>query len=156
MLKVVLIEPEIAGNTGNVGRTCAATGSELHLVGPMGFTISERRLKRAGLDYWDKLAPKIYASIEEFLAFLPKDADVFAFSAEGPHVHYDASFGKDSWLIFGGESSGLPPDLRALWKERMYRVPMAPGTRSLNLASAAAVVIYEASRPRRDEGPTRE
>lgn len=155
MLKVVLIEPEIAGNTGNVGRTCAATGSELHLVGPMGFTISERRLKRAGLDYWDKLAPQIYASTAEFLERLPKDADLFAFSAEGPRVHYDARFGADSWLVFGGESSGLPAELRALWRERMYRVPMAPGTRSLNLASAAAVVIYEASRPRRDQGPTR-
>ena len=155
MLKVVLIRPEIAGNTGNVGRTCAATGSELHLVGPMGFTISERKLKRAGLDYWDKLAPKIYASTDEFLERLPKDADVFAFSAEGPKVHWDAEFGADAWLIFGCESSGLPPELRALWKERTYRVPMAPGTRSLNLASAAAVVIFEAARRRRVEGPMR-
>src|SRR4051812_40332293 len=154
MLKVVLIRPEIPGNTGNVGRSCAAAGAELHLVGPMGFTISERRLKRAGLDYWEKLAPKIYASVGEFLEGLRKEADVFAFSAEGSRVHYDAPFGADSWLIFGGESSGLPPELRALWKERTYRVPMAPGTRSLNLASAAAVVIYEASRPRRDQGPT--
>ena len=149
MLKVVLIEPEIAGNTGNVGRTCAATGSELHLVGRMGFTISERKLKRAGLDYWEKLAPKIHSTIADFLQHLPKDADVFAFSAEGPKVHWDAKFGADAWLIFGCESSGLPPELRALWKERTYRVPMAPGTRSLNLASAAAVVIFEAARQQR-------
>jgi tRNA (cytidine/uridine-2'-O-)-methyltransferase len=148
MLKVVLIRPEIPGNTGNVGRTCAATGAELHLVGPLGFEISERRLKRAGLDYWDKLAPVIYDSLEAFLERLPADADLFAFSTEGARTHWQAAFGPDSWLIFGGESEGLPPELRARWRDRLYRVPMAPGTRSLNLASAAAVVIYEASRPR--------
>jgi tRNA (cytidine/uridine-2'-O-)-methyltransferase len=148
MLKVVLIRPEIPGNTGNVGRTCAATGSELHLVGPLGFSLSEKHLKRAGLDYWEKLSPKVYESLDEFLAKLPADADVLAFSTEGASTHWEAAYGADSWLVFGGESSGLPPELRARWRDRLYRVPMAPGTRSLNLASAAAVVIYEALGPR--------
>lgn len=148
MLKVVLIRPEIPGNTGNVGRTCAATGSELHLVGPLGFSLSERHLKRAGMDYWEKLAPKVYESLDAFLERLPADADVLAFSVEGSRTHYEAAYGADSWLVFGGESNGLPPELRARWRKRLYRVPMAPGTRSLNLASAAAVVVYEASRPR--------
>lgn len=148
MLKVVLIRPEIPGNTGNVGRSCAAAGAQLHLVAPLGFSLSERHLKRAGMDYWDKLAPVVHESLEAFLEKLPRDADVLAFSAEAPRTHWEAPFGKDSWLVFGNESSGLPPELRARWKERLYRVPMAPGLRSLNLASAAAVVIFEALRPR--------
>lgn len=152
MLKVVLIQPEIPGNTGNVGRTCAATGSELHLVKPLGFTISERHLKRAGMDYWEKLAPVVHESIDAFLAALPADADVLAFSAEGARSHWDAKYGADSWLVFGGESSGLPPELRARWKDRLYRVPMVAGARSLNLSSTAAVVLYEALGPRSHGG----
>jgi tRNA (cytidine/uridine-2'-O-)-methyltransferase len=107
MIKVVLIRPEIPGNTGNVGRTCAATGSELHLVGPLGFSLSEKHLKRAGLDYWEKLSPRVYVSLDEFLAKLPEDADVLAFSAEGASTHWEAAYGADSWLVFGGESSGF-------------------------------------------------
>ena len=148
MIKVVLIHPEIPGNTGNVGRSCAAAGAELHLVGPLGFSLSERHLKRAGLDYWEKLAPKVYESLDEFLRNLPANANVLAFSADGTRTHWDAPYGEDSWLVFGSESCGLPLELRARWKDRLYGVPMAPGTRSLNLASAAAVVIYEALRPR--------
>jgi tRNA (cytidine/uridine-2'-O-)-methyltransferase len=152
MLRVVLIRPEIPGNTGNVGRTCAATGSELHLVGPLGFLLSERHLKRAGLDYWDKLAPKVYESLDDFLAKLPADANVLAFSTEGARTHWEAPYGADAWLVFGCESGGLPPELRARWRENLYRVPMAEGTRSLNLASAAAVVVYEALGPRSHGG----
>jgi tRNA (cytidine/uridine-2'-O-)-methyltransferase len=148
MLKVVLIHPEIPGNTGNVGRTCAATGTQLHLVSPLGFSLSERHLKRAGMDYREKLAPVVHESLGSFLEKLPADADVLAFSTEGARTHWEAPFVGDSWLVFGGESNGLPQELRARWKDRLYRVPMAPGTRSLNLASAAAVVIYEATRPR--------
>ena len=152
VLKVVLIRPEIPGNTGNVGRTCAAAGAELHLVGPLGFSLSERHLKRAGMDYWEKLAPVVHESLEAFLQKLPRGADVLAFSAEGARTHWEAPFGKDSWLVFGGESGGLPPELRARWKDSLYRVPMVPGMRSLNLASAAAVAIYEALGPRSHGG----
>jgi tRNA (cytidine/uridine-2'-O-)-methyltransferase len=152
LIKVVLVHPEIPGNTGAVGRTCAATGAELHLVGPLGFSLSERHLKRAGMDYWEKLAPVVYGSLDEFLGRLPADADVLAFSVEGARTHWEARYGADSWLVFGGESSGLPPELRARWKDRLYRVPMVAGARSLNLSTAAAVVLYEALGPRSHEG----
>ncbi|HEX4048686.1 MAG TPA: tRNA (cytidine(34)-2'-O)-methyltransferase [Elusimicrobiota bacterium] len=148
MLKVVLIQPEIPGNTGNVGRTCSAAGAELHLVKPLGFSLSERHLKRAGLDYWERLAPVVHESVDAFLKALPSDADVLAFSAEGKLSHWEAPYRENSWLVFGGESFGLPPELRALWKERLCRVPMVAGARSLNLSSAAAVVLYEALGPR--------
>ena len=149
MLKVVLVRPEIPGNTGAVGRTCVAGGAALHLVGPLGFSLSERHLKRAGMDYWEKLAPVVHESVDAFLGVLPADADVLAFSTEGTRTHWEAPYGADSWLVFGGESSGLPPELRARWAERLYRVPMAAGARSLNLSTAAAVALYEALRPGR-------
>lgn len=152
MLKVVLVRPEIPFNTGNAGRTCAAAGAQLHLVAPLGFSLSERRLKRAGLDYWEKLAPVVHDSLEAFLAALPLDADILAFSAEGARTHWDAPYGADSWLIFGCESAGLPPELRERWRDRLFRVPMVPGARSLNLSTAAGVVLYEALRT---HGPTR-
>jgi len=148
MLKVVLIRPEIPGNTGNVGRTCSAVGAELHLVGPLGFELTEARLRRAGLDYWKRLSPRIYESLDQFLALLPEDASLLAFSAEGEQTHWEAAYEENSWLVFGGESGGLPAELRERWRDRLYRVPMVPGTRSLNLSAAAAVVIYEAQRPK--------
>lgn len=146
MLKVALIHPEIPWNTGNVGRTCAATGAELHLVAPLGFTLSERRLRRAGMDYWEKLAPVVHESLDSFLQYLPADADVLAFSAEGARTHWEAAYRADSWLVFGGESRGLPAELRARWSGRLYRVPMVDGARSLNLSTAVAVALYEARR----------
>jgi tRNA (cytidine/uridine-2'-O-)-methyltransferase len=152
MLKVVLIRPEIPWNTGNVGRTCAATGAQLHLVGPLGFSLSERRIKRAGMDYWESLAPVVHESVDAFLRTLAPDADVLAFSAEGAKTHWQADYGADSWLVFGGESEGLPPELRARWADRLYRIPMAAGARSLNLSTAAAVAVYEALGPRSHDG----
>lgn len=160
MLKIVLIRPEIPGNTGNVGRTCSAVGAELHLVGPLGFELTEARLRRAGLDYWERLSPRVHETLEAFLKILPKDASLAAFSSEGEKTHWQVPYREDSWLIFGAESGGLPPDLRASWRDRLYRVPMLPGNRSLNLSAAAAAVIYEAQRvlggpARWDHGPTR-
>ncbi len=145
MLRVVLIDPEIPWNTGNIGRTCLAAGAELHLVGRLGFDLSERRLRRAGLDYWEKLTLRRHETIEDFLAVAPDDG-VLAFSAEGEREHWDAPYRADSWLVFGSESRGLPETLRARWRARTYRVPMRPDARSLNLSSAAAVVLYEARR----------
>ena len=150
MLKVALVHPEIPFNAGNVARTCAAAGAELHLVAPLGFSVSERRLRRAGMDYWERARPRIHESLAAFLSFIKEDA-VLAFSAEAPRAHWDAPFAEDSWLVFGCESRGLPQELRARWAERTYRIPMAPGERSLNLSSAAAVVVYEARR--RSPGP---
>ncbi len=160
MLRVVLVRPEIPWNTGNVGRTCAAAGAALHLVAPLGFSLAERRLRRAGLDYWERLKPVVHESLDSFLAALPAGDGVLAFSAEGAGTHWQAPYRADSWLVFGGESSGLPPELRARWRERLYRVPMAAGERSLNLSTAAAVVLYEARRALGgaapwDQGPTR-
>lgn len=154
VLKVALIHPEIPFNTGNVGRTCAAAGAQLHLVAPLGFSLSERRLKRAGMDYWEKLSPTVHESLDSFLSFIKDDeAAVLAFSADGARTHWEAPYAGDSWLVFGSESRGLPEPLRARWRDRLYRVPMAAGARSLNLSSAAAVVVYEALR--REQGPTR-
>lgn len=146
MLKVVLIHPEIPFNTGNVGRTCVAVGAELHLVSPLGFSLSQRQLRRAGLDYWEKLAPKIHDSLTSFLDFLPQDSNVIAFSAEAVKTYWQAPYQDDSWLIFGSESVGLPSDLRQRWRDRLYRVPMTEDVRSLNLSTTAAVALYEARR----------
>lgn len=145
-LKVVLIEPEIPWNTGNIGRTCDAAGAELHLVGRLGFSLSERRVKRAGMDYWERLAPARHESLESFLHIVPPGAALLGFSAEGEKAHWEAPFAPDAWLLFGSESRGLPPELREKLRGRLYRVPMTPGARSLNLSTAAAVVLYEASR----------
>lgn len=149
MLKVVLVRPEIPWNAGNVGRTCDAAGAELHLVAPLGFSLSERRVRRAGLDYWERLAPRVHESLDAFLLALPEGEPVLAFSAEGARAHWDAPYAPDAWLVFGSESSGLPSELRERWRDRLYRVPMRPAARSLNLSSAAAVVLYEALRPGR-------
>ncbi len=146
MLNVVLVHPEIPWNTGNVGRTCSAAGARLHLVAPLGFSLSERRLRRAGMDYWERLAPAVHDSLDAFLAALPADADVHAFSAEAGRPHWGADYRADSWLVFGSESSGLPSLLRERWRDRLRRVPMAEGARSLNLSTAAAVALYEALR----------
>ncbi len=158
MLKVVLVHPEIPWNTGNVGRTCAAAGAELHLVAPLGFALTERRLRRAGLDYWERLAPVVHDSLDAFLAALPGDASVLAFSAEAERLHWSAPYRADSWLVFGSESRGLPPSLRERWRASLHRVPMVPDARSLNLSTTAAVVLYEARRaldgPGWDHGPT--
>ena len=144
-MRVVLIDPDIPWNTGNIGRTCVAAGAELHLVGRLGFVLSERRLKRAGLDYWEKLIVVRHETVEDFLKAAGTDA-VLAFSAEGEKTHWEAPYASDSWLVFGSESSGLPAALRERWRDRTYRVPMEPGARSLNLSSAAAIVLYEAKR----------
>ena len=145
-LKVVLIEPEIPWNTGNIGRTCAAAGAQLHLVGRLGFSLSERRLKRAGMDYWERLAPVRHESLDAFLHIVPAAEPVLAFSAEGGKTFWDAPYAPDAWLVFGSESRGLPPELRAKLADRLYRIPLREGERSLNLSTAAAVVLFEALR----------
>ena len=150
-MRVVLIEPEIPWNTGNIGRTCLAAGAELHLVGRLGFDMSERRLRRAGLDYWERLTVRRHGTIEGWLRAAAEE-DVLAFSAEGEREYWDAPYRADSWLVFGSESRGLPAHLRARWRARTYRVPMEAGARSLNLSSAAAVVLYEARRVVRHSG----
>lgn len=145
-LRVVLIEPEIPWNTGNIGRTCEAAGAQLHLVGRLGFSLSERRIRRAGMDYWERLRPVHHESLDAFLNMLPPQETVLGFSAEGRSTHWEAPYAPEAWLLFGSESRGLPPALRERLKDRLYRVPMKEGSRSLNLSTAAAVVLFEALR----------
>ena len=146
MIKVALIHPEIPFNTGNIGRTCVAVKAQLHLVAPLGFSLSERRVRRAGMDYWESLDLKIHHSLDDFLSCIKNGEQPLAFSAEGARTHYEAPYHPDAWLIFGSESCGLPAVLRERWRDNLFRVPMVPGARSLNLSTAAAVVLYAASR----------
>lgn len=143
-LKVVLYQPEIPWNTGNVGRTCAALGAELHLVEPLGFSISERRLRRAGMDYWKRLAVFRHPDWDSCLAAVGPAP--FLFSADAPRALWEARFEPDSALAFGRESTGLPEALLRARPDRRLRIPMAAGARSLNLSTAAAVALYEAAR----------
>jgi tRNA (cytidine/uridine-2'-O-)-methyltransferase len=146
VLKVVLVDPEIPWNTGNVGRTCVAVGAELHLVGRLGFSLSERRIKRAGMDYWARLDLHLHDSWEAFERTLAPDAQLAFFSPAGTKTVWDAPFGKNDYLVFGSESRGLPEAITSAVADRIYRIPMVPGNRSLNLSSSVAVALYEAVR----------
>jgi len=151
MLNVVLINPEIPFNTGNIGRTCVATGSFLHLVGKLGFKINDREIRRSGLDYWPKLRWKHYPDFGDYLAEAGEGANLLFFSTKGTRSFWEAPYSPDCSLIFGGESTGFPAQYHEKYKERMYRIPVSGDVRSLNLSSSAAVVIYEALR--RTKGP---
>lgn len=149
-LHVALLAPEIPWNTGNLGRTCVATGSQLHLIRPLGFSLDEKRVKRAGLDYWPHVAPRLWDSWSAFEDQLPSLGEPLFFSAEGTHDLWDVNLTDVSVLVFGSETSGLPPAVRRSYEDRLVSIPMSPGpVRSLNLSTAAAVVIFEALRQRR-------
>jgi len=145
-MNVVLIEPEIHFNTGNIGRTCVGTSSTLHLVGKLGFSLAAPQIRRSGLDYWPKLKLRLYNSFSDFLDGLPNSARLFFFSAEGEKTIWNAQFTSDAYLIFGKESAGLPAAIREKYKDSLYRVPIAPDIRSLNLGTTAGIVLYEALR----------
>ncbi len=142
-LNIVLVRPEIPSNTGNIGRTCVGTGSSLHLVGPLGFEINNKQLKRAGLDYWPRLSFKMYPGWESFRPFLKKQR-VFCFSTKGTLNLYEARFQKGDFLIFGPESRGLPQALLAA--STVVKIPVPGPVRSLNLANAVSIGIFEAYR----------
>jgi len=149
-LHVVLVTPEIAWNTGNAGRTCLAAGAQLHLVRPLGFSIDEREVRRAGVDYWPRVQPVVWEDWASFEAALPGIGEPFFFSAEAPREIWDVEFPARAALIFGRESGGLPDDLRRRYAERFVCIPMADTRmRSLNVSTAVAVVLYEALRQRR-------
>ncbi len=142
-LNVVLIEPEIPNNTGNIGRLCLATGSVLHLVKPFGFEISDKRLKRAGLDYWEHLEVHYYESKDEFFK-KNKNKSMAFFSSHGEKTHWDIPFEHNMFLIFGKESVGLPKELIGAEKENLYKIPLySDKVRSLNLANAVGIAVYE-------------
>lgn len=145
MLNIVLVEPEIPQNTGNIARTCAVTGCALHLVGPLGFTITDKQLKRAGLDYWHLLDIRYYDSLQEFWEKNPNGTYFYA-SSKGEQRHTDVSYPSDAYLLFGKETKGLPEDMLIAHPERCIRIPMRAGARCLNLSNAVAVVAYEALR----------
>ena len=145
MLNIVLVEPEIPQNTGNIARTCAATRSRLHLVKPLGFDISERAVRRAGLDYWHMVDLRVYDSLDHFFAVNPRP-DLWLATTKAPRDYTQATFREGCWLMFGKETAGLPEDLRMRWYDRCVRIPMRPDARSLNLANSVAVLTYEALR----------
>ena len=143
MLNIVLVEPEIPMNTGNIARTCAATGSALHLVRPLGFDISDKAVKRAGLDYWSLVDLHVYESLDDFFARHP---DLWLTTTRARLRYCDAPYRDGCWLFFGKETAGLPQWLRERYPERCVRLPMISEARSLNLANTVAAVTYEALR----------
>lgn len=144
-MHIVLVEPEIPGNTGNIARLCAATGASLHLVRPLGFSVNDRYLKRAGLDYWHLVDIHYYDSVEEVLAAYP-DAPRFLLTTHAHRSYTRVEYTKDSLLIFGKESAGLPEAFRMAHEDECIRIPMVPEARSLNLANSVSIVLYEALR----------
>ena len=147
MLNIVLLEPEIPQNTGNIARTCAATGAKLHLIKPLGFELSDKYLKRAGLDYWHMMDFSVYDNWADFMDQNPGAALHYA-TTKAPRDYAGVSYGEDDFLVFGRETKGLPEDLLAENYERCVRIPMREGARSLNLSNSVAVMLYEALRQR--------
>lgn len=147
MMNIVLLEPEMPANTGNIGRTCVATGSRLHLIEPLGFEISDKMLKRAGLDYWPHLDVTVYENFADFLEMNPGAKDkLFMATTKGPNLYTEAKFPEDAYIMFGRESAGIPEHILYDYQETAIRIPMLPDIRSLNLANSVAVVLYEALR----------
>ena len=144
-MNIVLFEPEIPANTGNIGRTCVATGTKLHLIEPLGFSLSEKALKRAGMDYWKELDVTVYSCYEEFLEKNP-NAKIYMATTKATHVYSEVSYEEDCYIMFGKESAGIPEEILLQNKENTVRIPMMGEIRSLNLSNSVAVVLYEALR----------
>ena len=144
-LNIVLYEPEIPANTGNIGRTCVATGTKLHLIEPLGFSFSEKALKRAGMDYWSQLDVERYVNYEDFLQRNP-GAKIYMATTKGKKIYSEASYEPDCYIMFGKESAGIPEEILVEHPEECVRIPMIGETRSLNLSNSVAIVLYEALR----------
>ena len=144
-LNIVLVEPQIPQNTGNIARTCAATGASLHLVKPMGFTVDDKKLKRAGLDYWYLLDITYYDSLSDFFE-KNKEGKFFYFTTKGQHIYSDVSFPENSYIVFGREDAGLPEELLKDNPDTCLRMPMIGDARSLNLSNTVAIATYEVLR----------
>lgn len=145
MINIVLHEPEIPANTGNIGRTCVAAGARLHLIEPMGFRINEKQLKRAGLDYWDKLDVIVYDSYTDFLK-KNQNAVIYMATTKARHIYTEVSYEPDCYIMFGKESAGIPEELLIKHPNTSIRIPMVGEMRSLNLANSVAIILYEALR----------
>ena len=144
-LNIVLHEPEIPANTGNIGRTCVATGTKLHLIEPLGFSLSEKALKRAGMDYWSQLEVERYVNYEDFLQRNP-GAKIYMATTKAKKIYSEASYEPDCYIMFGKESAGIPEEILVEHPEECVRIPMIGETRSLNLSNSVAIVLYEALR----------
>ena len=144
-LNIVLFEPEIPANTGNIGRTCVATGTKLHLIEPLGFRLDEKKIRRAGMDYWKDLDVTTYINYQEFLDKNP-GAKIYMATTKGKNVYTEVSYEPDCYIMFGKESAGIPEEMLAHNRDRCVRIPMIGETRSLNLSNSVAIVLYEALR----------
>lgn len=145
MLNIVLFEPEIPANTGNIGRTCVATNTRLHLIEPLGFRLNEKNLKRAGMDYWQDLDVTTYIDYQGFLDKNP-GAKIYMATTKSPNVYTDIHYEEDCYIMFGKESAGIPEEILVENKENTMRIPMVGEIRSLNLSNSVAIVLYEALR----------
>ena len=150
-MHIVLHQPEIPANTGNIGRTCVATGTALHLIEPLGFRLDEKSVRRSGMDYWERLDVTRYMNYAEFLERHP-DAKVWLATTKAKRIYTDAAFGPEDYIMFGKESAGIPEEILIAHEEDCIRIPMLDGTRSLNLSNAVAIVLYEALRQNRFAG----
>ena len=144
-INIVLHEPEIPSNTGNIGRTCVAAGASLHLIRPFGFRLNEKAIRRAGMDYWKHLDVTEYLNYEDFLGLHP-GAEIFYATTKTKQLYTDVSFPDECYIMFGKESAGIPEEILKANRERTIRIPMIGETRSLNLANSVAVILYEALR----------
>ena len=144
-LNIVLFEPEIPANTGNIGRTCVATGTRLHLIEPLGFRLNEKSIKRAGMDYWEHLDVTRYINFEDFLEKNP-NAKIYMATTKGQHVYTEVNYEPDCYIMFGKESAGIPEEILVKHPDNCIRIPMLSEIRSLNLSNSVAVVLYEALR----------
>ena len=144
-MNIILHQPEIPANTGNIGRTCVATGTSLHLIEPLGFRLNEKEIKRAGMDYWEHLDVHRYINYAEFREKHPQ-AKIWMATTKAKHTYTDVQFGPDDFIMFGKESAGIPEEILVKHREDAIRIPMNPDIRSLNLSNSVAIVLYEALR----------
>ena len=155
MLNIVLFEPEIPANTGNIGRTCVATNTRLHLIEPLGFRLDEKSLKRAGMDYWKDLDVTTYVDFQDFLDKNP-GAKIYMATTKAPNVYTEVEYEADCYIMFGKESAGIPEEILVHHKNESIRIPMCGEIRSLNLSNSVAVVLYEALRQNNFENMTKQ
>jgi tRNA (cytidine/uridine-2'-O-)-methyltransferase len=155
MLNIVLFEPEIPQNTGNIGRTCVATNTRLHLIEPLGFRLDEKSLRRAGMDYWKDLDVTTYIDFDDFMEKNP-GAKIYMATTKAPNVYTEVNYEPDCYIMFGKESAGIPEEILVHHKEDSIRIPMVGDIRSLNLSNSVAIVLYEALRQNNFTGMTKE
>lgn len=144
-MNIILHQPEIPANTGNIGRTCVATGTKLHLIEPLGFKLNEKSIKRAGMDYWEHLDVTRYVNFEEFLEKNP-NAKIWMATTKAKHIYTEVEYSPDDFIMFGKESGGIPEEILVDYEETCIRIPMLEQVRSLNLSNSVAIVLYEALR----------